>query len=95
MNRRQTIAIGLIGLSLLTCAGLAVAGHGQPENLPRTGLADLKVVFPAVPCSELVHAQIPMLADAAIHIAKAVEVQDGGPAPYCQVTGSVSPEVHF
>jgi hypothetical protein len=34
-------------------------------------------------------------ADAAIHITEAVEVQDAKPAPYCQVTGYVSPEVRF
>ncbi len=65
--------------------------RGEPENLPRTGLADLKTVLPIAQCSDLANAQI----DATIHIAAAVEVQDGAPAAYCKVSGYVSPEVRF
>jgi hypothetical protein len=95
LNCRPIVATGLIGFSLLTCATWAIAGHGQPEILPRTGLADLKVVLPAVQCSDLAHKSIAMPADAPIHIIGAVEVQDAKPASYCQVTGYVSSEVRF
>ena len=81
----------LVGLALLSVSGF----HGEPESLPRTGLADLKVVLPTGQCPDLASAQIAMPADAAIHITGAVEVQNDGPAPYCKVSGYVSPEVHF
>ena len=86
MNTRRVI---------LALAAFALAGQGKPEAPARTGLADLKVVLPSGPCSDLANARIAMPADAALHISAAVEVRDDGPSPYCKVTGFVSPEVRF
>ncbi len=94
-NLNPTMAASLIGLFLPALAGFAMADQGNPESLSRTGLADLKVVLPETQCSDLVNAQITMPADAAVHIVEAVEVRDTELAPYCKVTGYVSPEVRF
>ncbi len=80
---------------MLVCAAWLLAGHEDAKNLPRTGLADLKVILPTVECSELTRTQITLPGEAPTHITEAVEVTGQGPAAYCKVSGYAEPEVRF
>jgi len=57
--------------------------------------ADLAPVAPVMDCAQLKSADFAGVTDAAIHIIAATPVKIGQPAPYCDVTGSVSPHVEF
>lgn len=85
----------MAGAIVIACAVIGLSREKQTSTLSRTGLADLKVILPVSQCSSLVNAKVTMPDEGQITISGAVEVTGDGPAPYCKVMGTVSPEVRF
>ena len=84
-----------ISLAALVLALSAVALSQAPTSGLSAGPAILAPVAPVAGCAQLASADLSPAVGAPTHIASAVAVQDGKPAPYCDVTGFVEPAIRF
>lgn len=81
--RAETVVGTMMGLGL----ALAAPAAAQP--------ASLALVAPVAECAVLASADLSIAVGAPVHIKSASLVQDGKPAPYCKVLGSIEPSVGF
>jgi len=61
----------------------------------KTGTADLKKVAPVTACADLVSFDLSGPVGAGVKIKSATQVDDGLPAPYCRVLGTIDPAIQF
>jgi feruloyl esterase len=74
---------------------LAVLLLTLPVGLSAQGIADLKKVAPVVSCADLASFDLSGPLGAKVQIKSAVPVEDGRPAPYCRVLGTIDPAIEF
>jgi len=82
-------------LFLTLCAAAVSVAQAPPVPGLRAGPAVLPPVVPVAGCAQLATADISAAVGAPTHITSATAVQDGKPAPYCEVTGYVEPAIKF
>jgi feruloyl esterase len=80
--------------ALFFALGAADLSTAQTRALP-AGPAMLPPLAPVAECAKLASADLTSAVGAPTHIASATAVQDGKPAPYCDVTGIVEPAIQF
>jgi hypothetical protein len=83
--------------ALLCIAGAVTVASAQeaPVRTASSRLAALAVIPSVVDCGSLASADISAAVGAPTTITSAMVVQDGKPAPYCDVKGNVAPHVGF
>src|SRR5580658_9899127 len=58
-------------------------------------LADLGNIAPVVSCADLLSFDLTGAVGAKVQIKSATQVEDGRPAPYCRVLGTIDPAIQF
>jgi len=82
--------ICLVASSLALPFGLAA------QTIPaKSGIADLKKVAPVATCADLLKFDLSGPAGAKVTIKSATSVDDGQPAPYCRVLGTIEPAIQI
>jgi feruloyl esterase len=77
-------------------AWLAALPLGLAAQTPAyTGIADLKTVAPVASCADLLSFDLSGPVGAKVQIRLANPVDDGRPAPYCRVLGTIDPAIQF
>ncbi len=61
----------------------------------KSGIADLKKVAPVTTCADLLRFDLSGPVGAKVTIKSATSVDDGLPAPYCRVLGTIDPAIQF
>ena len=82
-----SIHLFVLGVNIVCAASSAQIRSAEP--------AVLSTVAPVIECSTLVNADISSAVGAPTHITSATAVPAGQPAPYCDVKGSVEPQIQF
>lgn len=82
-----SIYLFALGVNIVCAASSAQIRSAEP--------AVLTTVAPVVECSTLVNADISSAVGAPTHITSATAVPAGQPAPYCDVKGTVEPQIQF
>jgi len=72
-----------------------VSAQSKPAGAASAGPAALAAIPPAVSCESLTSANVSAAVGSPTHITSAISVQDGKPAPFCEVKGYVEPKVNF
>jgi hypothetical protein len=83
--------------SALPACALFVLLPGLFAQVPaaKAGIADLKKVAPVVSCADLLSFDLAGPVGAKVQIKSATSVDDGRPAPYCRVLGTIDPAIQF
>lgn len=97
MGLRSRMILALLSAALVAGFGAATALLAQEATVPQAavGPALLSAVAPVAECGNLAAADIGAAVGAPTHITSAVAVENGKPAPYCDVKGYVEPAIKF
>jgi len=97
MALRSRLILALLLAGLAAVFGAATSLSAQEATVPSAaiGPALLSVVAPVAECGKLADADISAAVGAPTHITSAAAVENGKPAPYCDVKGYVEPAIKF
>lgn len=97
MALRSRMIHAFLSTAFVAAFGAATAISAQEATVPSevVGPALLSAIAPVAECGKLAAADISAAVGAPTHITSAVAVENGKPAPYCDVKGYVEPAIKF
>ncbi len=95
LRSKSVIAICVVSLFSVLSVIAVWSAHGALAAGNASGPVKLAVVAPVLDCSKLSSEDIDSAVGSPTHLTSATAVPDGKPAPYCDVTGYVEPQVKF
>jgi len=95
MTSSTRFILAICAAAFLTGVSTASMSQAQTHSDSSAAPASLAAVAPVAECGKLASADISAAVGALAHITSAIAVENGKPAPYCDVKGYVEPAIKF